>query len=66
MDYRKYIGMQVDIKTSSYLHRVQGELVAVYSTVLCVQGLTFWGILVKDIVDFEVIQPLLFASGRSV
>jgi len=60
MDYKKYIGMQVDIKTLTLCHRVQGVLDAVYSDVLIVQGITCWGILAQDILDFKVQQPDLF------
>lgn len=62
MDYRKYIGMQVDVKTLVLRHRVQGLLVAVYSDVLVIQGITCWGVLARDILDFRVEQPDLFEN----
>lgn len=55
MDYKKYISMQVDIKTLYSCFRIKGELVAVYSNVLIVQGITCWGILAHDILDFKVL-----------
>lgn len=60
IDYKKHIGMQVNIKTFYSSRRIKGELVAVYSDVLCIQGVTLWGVYAKDIIDFELVQPCLF------
>lgn len=60
INYKEYIGMDVLIRTIySQRHPIQGELVAVYSNVLCVQGLTLWGILARDIIEFVIVQPKL-------
>lgn len=64
-DFKKYIGLTLDIKVLWSAYRIKGELVAVYSNVLAVQGITFWGLLVDDITDFKVIQPL-FSEVKSL
>ena len=68
MDYRKYIGMQVDVKTLTLRHCIQGVLVAVYSDVLVIQGITCWGVLARDITDFrfEVQKDLFEKESGSI
>lgn len=69
IDYKKHIGMHVEIEAPFYSSfPIKGELLAVYSNILCIQGITIWGILSSHIVDFEVFQPSLFQEkgGNSV
>lgn len=67
-NYKNFIDKQVDIKSSEIRSRIQGILVAVYSDVLIIQGLTCWGVRDKDIQDFKVIneQPNLFEKRAVV
>ena len=61
MDYKKCIGLDVVIKAPRCSpFPIKGEIVAVYSNVLCVQDITLWGIHTKDITDFKIIQSGLF------
>lgn len=66
-DYKNFIGKQVDIKSSVVRSHIKGTLVAVYSDVLVIQGLTCWGVRDKDILDIKVINEQLdFLEKRAV
>lgn len=56
IDYKKFIGKKVSVKTSYLRYCVVGVLSNVYCDVLIIQGLTCWGFWDKDITEFEVIH----------
>lgn len=54
VDYKSFIGKKVSVKVLGIRSTVEGVLSAVYSDVIVVQGLTCWGILDKNILDFKI------------